>query len=268
MRRTAPLRLLSAALLALAALALPARGGADWLVTTEGGRVETRGPWEVKGKLVVFTTAGGALSSLRATQVDLEASRRATVESKQALVEAEKAPPEVPRKSVRSITDKDFSHPEAKPADAKPADAKSPDGTPASAAGKPAETTGKSPIAVGTWQKVDRKEKDGIDIIGTVNNGSSDLQTDVGMTVALMDDAGGTLGTARAMLTTDSITGKGSTDFKASFPGVFTFARAKFDIQSAGLKLAVAPSASPNTPGASPNANGQANGAVKPPGSR
>jgi len=37
------------------ALALPAAARADWLVTTEGGRVETRGPWEVKGKLVVFT---------------------------------------------------------------------------------------------------------------------------------------------------------------------------------------------------------------------
>ena len=67
--------------LALAAIlaagpALPAK--ADWLVTREGARVETQGAWKVKGKLVVFHTSTGKLSSLRVAEVDLDASRRAT----------------------------------------------------------------------------------------------------------------------------------------------------------------------------------------------
>ncbi len=241
MKRTSPLAVPSAALLALASLALPPAARADWLITTEGGRVETRGPWEVKGRLVVFATADGALSSLRVTQVDLESSRRATAESRQALAEADSAPPPQARKSVRSITDKDVGHPDAKPAGAPPSDAAKPADGPAGAAAKPAEAAGRSPVAVGTWQKVDRAEKDGVDVVGSLENGSGDLQTDVGMTVTLVDDGGGTLGTARAVLTADSIPGKGSTDFKAAFPGVFTFARAKFDIQSAGLKLKMTP---------------------------
>jgi hypothetical protein len=54
---------------------------ADWLVTLEGARVETRGPWEVRGRMVVFTQTGGTLSSIRLSEVDLEASRAATDEA-------------------------------------------------------------------------------------------------------------------------------------------------------------------------------------------
>jgi hypothetical protein len=248
-KRTAPLTAPSAALLALAALALPAAARADWLVTTEGGRVATRGPWEVKGKLVVFTAADGTLSSLRAAQVDLEASQRATAEAKQALAEAAKPPQPAPRRSVRTITDKDVGHPDAKPADAKAAEgaaggAKPADGAPA----KAAEPAGKSPVSVGTWQKVDRTEKDGVNVVGTLENASGDLQTDVALSVTLIDDAGGVLGTANAVLASDSIPGKESTAFKAAFPGVFSFARAKFDIRSAGLKLTLTPGGQPASP--------------------
>lgn len=243
---------LTALLLAPLALALPAAGRADWLVTKEGGRVETRGPWQVKGKLVVFTGKDGTLASLRASQVDLEASRRATLEAKQALADAAKAPEPAPKKSVRSITDKDVRRPE--PADAKPAAAPAPgaDGTadaaagdkaPAAAQGAHAADTaaGKSPVSVATWQKVDRAEKDGIDVAGTLQNKGGDLQTDVALTVTLLDDGGGVLGTARATLDSDALPAQQTTPFKAAFPGVFTFARAKFDIQSAGLKLTMKP---------------------------
>jgi len=67
---------------------------ADWLVTREGGRVETKGPWQVKGKLVVFTRAADSgLASLRASEVDLEASAKATADAK---VQAEAPPPGAP----------------------------------------------------------------------------------------------------------------------------------------------------------------------------
>jgi len=240
------------------ALALPAAARADWLVTTEGGRVETRGPWEVKGKLVVFTEADGTLASLRAAQVDLDASRRATAEAKEALSDAADAPAPAaePRKAVRSITDKDFHHPEAEAGDDKAGDAKAADAKPA-AADAPAASgarppTGKSPVSVATWQKVDRAEKDGVDVVGTLRNKGADLQTDVAVTVTLVDDDGGVLGTARAVLGSDSIPAQETTDFKASFPGVFLFARARFDIQSAGLKMTVAPAEKAADKGSSP----------------
>ncbi len=57
-------RLVLAAALALPCLVVgPA--AADWIVTTDGERIETRGPWEVKGRLVVMTLADGELASMR-----------------------------------------------------------------------------------------------------------------------------------------------------------------------------------------------------------
>ena len=74
MRRLSfPLALLLALLLAAA----PA--GADWLILKNGTRVETLGPWNEKGKQVVYTTvAEKRLVSIRSSDVDLEASRRAS----------------------------------------------------------------------------------------------------------------------------------------------------------------------------------------------
>ncbi len=54
---------------------------ADWLVTQEGARVETKGPWKVKGRTVVFTSSKGRLSSMRLAEVDLDASAAATEEA-------------------------------------------------------------------------------------------------------------------------------------------------------------------------------------------
>ncbi|HEX2162430.1 MAG TPA: hypothetical protein VHM02_00635, partial [Thermoanaerobaculia bacterium] len=69
----------AAALAAAAVLSLTALpAAADWLVMRDGTRVETRGAWQQKGRLVVFTSTEGRLSSLRTDAVDLAASRRAT----------------------------------------------------------------------------------------------------------------------------------------------------------------------------------------------
>ena len=53
---------------------------ADWLVTADGETIETRGPWKVKGRVVVFTDAKGALSSVRLDDLDLEASETVTAD--------------------------------------------------------------------------------------------------------------------------------------------------------------------------------------------
>lgn len=63
----------------LALLLAAAPAGADWLVLKNGTRVETLGPWNEKGKQVVYTTvAEKRLVSIRASEVDLTASREAS----------------------------------------------------------------------------------------------------------------------------------------------------------------------------------------------
>jgi hypothetical protein len=66
-----------AALLVVLCACAPAR--ADWLVLVSGVRIETKGAWLVKGRQVRFTTARtNLLQSVALSEVDLEASRRAT----------------------------------------------------------------------------------------------------------------------------------------------------------------------------------------------
>jgi hypothetical protein len=95
----------AAALYLLAgSLCMGAAARADWLLTRDGSKVETRGPWKLEPKRVVFTTMDGTLSSLRLSEVDLDASRQATLAAQQAkTMEATAAQPQAaPRKSVRA----------------------------------------------------------------------------------------------------------------------------------------------------------------------
>ncbi len=97
-------------LLALAALV--AAGGearADWLVTKDGAQLETKGPWKVDGRRIVFTLPNGMLSALRADDVDLDQSAVATaraVEAARAVTEP-KAEPKT-RPPVLVLTEKDI----------------------------------------------------------------------------------------------------------------------------------------------------------------
>ena len=70
-------RLRSPWLLVAAALAA-APAAADWLVMKDGGRIETKGPWSVEGRRVLFTQPNGTLSVLRAEEVDLDQSAAVT----------------------------------------------------------------------------------------------------------------------------------------------------------------------------------------------
>jgi hypothetical protein len=219
---------------------LPA--GADWLITREGGRVETQGSWQVKGKLVVFTQANGSLSSLRLADVDLEASQQATAEAIQAedtAATAEKAPRPERKKSIRSLTDDDFGHsgepagPAARPAGG--ADAGK------DAAGKDAGKETRDAVAVSSWRQSVRTEGDGLDLLGTLQNTGGELATDIAVKVELFNEAKESVATAVAILGSSSIPAGGSTTFRVPFDGVFTFASAKFQVSSKALTLDVAP---------------------------
>jgi hypothetical protein len=234
---TVPGRL--AALLGLAALTglatLPA--GADWLVTRQGGRVEIRGAWEVKGKLVVFRTLDGTLSSLRLAEVDLEASRKATEEAARARAAAvETKKPQEKKPPVLVLTDKDVRHIEeaaAAPADAAPA-----------AAGE-GETV-EDDLTVATWERASAPGEGHVVITGTLRNAAeSSTATGILLLVSLFDETGQQVGTAEATLTSTALPAGQQSGFRAEFPGVFSFSRLEFDPKGVQLKTGPAEGETP-----------------------
>jgi hypothetical protein len=220
-------------LLFLGTAALPVQ--ADWLVTRDGGRVETKGIWQVKGKLVVFTRAAdGALASLRASEVDLDASAKATAEAK---VKAEAPPaPEPEHKKIAVLTDKDFR--KTPP----PGDADTPD------KGAPAKS---GPLAVSDWKKLDSPSGDGIAIEGQIHNMTHELMINASVDVQLFNEAGERVGTAQGLLSATSIQPDGTVPFRANFPGVFTFKDAKFQVNGQPLTI-TPPPADGDTPADQP----------------
>jgi hypothetical protein len=226
---------------AVALLAGPA--AADWLVTRDGSRLETRGPWQVKGKLVVFTRAAeGQLASLRLTDIDWAASERLMAQAAQAPPAAKSAPPEPPKESRWVFTDADFQRPAAPPptAPATPA-VEETDG-----AGRP-----RLPVAVEGWER--RDHPDGLEIAGTLRNPGNEIAAEVGVTVRLYDDTGALVATSEGRIGTPAV-GPGETAaFRASFPGVFTYAQAKFEVRGYGLRIkAVTPGTAEPPPDRAP----------------
>jgi hypothetical protein len=212
--------------LLLAACGLAAApAAADWLVTREGARVETRGPWQVKGKLVVFTAADGSLASLRLATVDLPASERATAEATVARENPPPPPEPRKRKSIVSWTDADFRKPEPPPAAA---------GAPAAVPGEPAAAA-RQAVVVRDWGQLASPEGNGLFVTGTVENTTDVLATGVEVTVELFNEEKESLGTAPAVLSSTGIPPGGTAAFRAAFPAVFTFTEARFNVVSQGI---------------------------------
>lgn len=211
-------------LAAMAAAGSPAAG--DWLVTRAGGRVETKGPWQVKGKLVVFTQADGSLASLRLTDVDLEASRKATSE---ATARKEKtAAPEPPKKKLAVLTDQSFRKP--------PAASSATEAPPEEGAQPVPAGTGGGPVTVSAWKRVDTPGSGGVEIQGTLHNTTDSLIVNPSVEVRLYDHAGDSIGSAFGVLSTGTIQPKGTIDFRATLPDAFSFAEVRFEPR--GLPLA------------------------------
>ena len=238
-------RALAPAILAVAALAAAqAPAAADWLVTRAGGRIETRGPWQVKGKLVVFTLPDGSLASLRLSEVDLPASR----EQAKAAAAAPKKAEAPPRKRI-SVTDKDLhrGEPAAPAGDAAAGTAQN--GASKDAAkpeGKEAGKENQSGLAVASWERADGE---GHAVVrGRVRNDGTAAATDISLTVHIFDDAGTRLATTQGSLSATVLMPGQEAVFTADFPEVTTFASVKFEPKSSHLAVETQPKASP--PGA------------------
>lgn len=245
----------------LVALAAVSAARADWLVTRDGGRFEIKGPWQVKGKLVVFTLPSGALSSLRVEQVDLGQSRTATAEAKAAATAAAEAPPAVEktrRKSIISLTDKDFKKVPAPDATDKEKDKdgkeKGKEGKDGKDGGPKVATSTSGSVQVLNWDRVppEKTRTDGLELTGTVANSGSSQVTDVQVMANLYDEVGTLIGKVPAQLANPILAPGESTTFTVAAPGLFAFTAIKFDIQSHGFKPKEAAPAPPANGAAAP----------------
>lgn len=239
-RRLAALTVAAAAL-AVAAFLLPAT--ADWLVTRDGTRIETEGPWTVESRLVVFKRPNGTYASMRLSEIDLEASERLTLE----MAEAAKRPKEPEearerRESVARLTERDLP-PVGRPQPPQPAEesADATDGGEGSTASDPEEPDEAArPVEVSAWREVTTTDDPGVAFVGQVRNPTDHVAVGVTVTVTLYDSEDEEIASTVATLTGDTLPPRKNGGFRASFPGVYYYARADFDV-SADLLLTERP---------------------------
>ncbi len=195
---------------------------ADWLVTRDGARVETKGAWKVDGRRVLFTMPNGTLSTIRTDLVDLDRSALATTQAREALANPAPAVKEK-KEPVLRLTEKDIppmgSAGESE--DAKKGEAKK-DETPA--------------LEVISWEKTENSTGDGLEIFGTIKNGSPNIITTPTLLVAIYDADGGLLATNNGDVNSPQIQAGKTANFRVAFPGVPDFASVKFDAQGRGFK--------------------------------
>jgi hypothetical protein len=214
-------------------LVVAAPAGADWLVMRDGSRVESSGPWTAKGRLIVFTSTDGKLVSLRADDLDLAASRRAT-EEMAAAPAAEPAPGARPvaAEPVRRITNADIAP------GAAPPPAVEGEGVEAAVPEPPA---GSAPAAASELIVIDSQEaEDPIDghliVTGSIANGSEHAAAAIRLLVRSFGPEGHVLGEREAELEQPALAPGATTGFRAEFPDVFSSFAVSFSPQAVMLR--------------------------------
>lgn len=226
-------RLARVAALAAVCLVLAPAGTAvaDWLVLRDRSRLETRDPWKVAGRQVIFHLPDGTLSSLRLSDVDVEASRTLTREDAEAAAapaaepEEGAAPAARPR---RKLTNADIAagarvlEPEPEP-EAEEDDA---DG----------DASEPRTLEVVSWEEVRVGLYPELEIHGVVRNVRPDLTAArVEVEVILFDHEGNRLASAAAQVTPPTLAGREEGRFVAPFPDVQVFGALTFRTSSIDL---------------------------------
>jgi hypothetical protein len=210
----------------------------------DGTKVETKGAWEVRGATVVFHTPDGTLASVRSKDADLDASREATAKAA-APAEPEEAAAAKPadKKPTLTITDADVGH--VDPATvAAPPQATSQQGTaaPAAAGAKPQR------LQVTEWHQDLDASQGGVVLVGDVRNISQEVVGEIKVTAKGFDEKGTLLATAEALLGTNALPPEQHTPLRASFPGVYNFSKASFDVEGFALRSYAGAAATPKKP--------------------
>ena len=245
------------------AVALGVAAAADELVTRDGQVVRTQGPWEVRGKLVVFELADGTLASMRLSEVDLEASeeraRQAELRAQRAREAARRPEPEPePRQAVMVLTDRDVRHapdlgevPETEggPEDevtgaaeispAAPADAVADrqgdaEGEEGEAVGGAVDSSGQG-VQVVQWSQESAGE-DGVEVRGVIQNLGASFATSLAVN-ALFYDETGSLVAAREVQFEEGPLGPGARrDFSVSLPHSLIYDEIRFQVVGRGFR--------------------------------
>jgi hypothetical protein len=216
--------------LVAAALAVTAGGArADWIVTTDGARLETKGPWKVEGRRIVFTLPNGVLSAMRAEEVDLDQSALVTQEAAEAARRAAEPKVEPKREPVFRLTEKDIPPSPGGPEEPG-------DGTAAEGGETAAPAPAAAALEVASWEKAQNAAGDGVDVFGTIRNGTRVNITSPSVMAMIYGPDGGLLATAEGTVNSGAIGPTGSANFRVSFPGVPDFTAIKFDVQGRGFK--------------------------------
>ncbi len=214
-------------------LALPA--GADWLVTRDGARVETKGPWRVQGSSVVFTLPSGTLSSLRLADIDLDASSLATAEARRPQLTPQMPPP-VKRRAKWVLSDKDI--PQAAPLPAPPAVPDSASADTASPVAEEQEQAPQAQLEVSSWEMVENVDIGGLEIVGELQNSGEDLAFGVRVVVTLLDQNGVQIGTSDGFVAEKSLAPRTRSRFRALFPGVYQLeADPSFELAAENIRI-------------------------------
>jgi hypothetical protein len=214
-------------LLAAALLAAPGPARADWLMTTDGGLIETKGPWKVDGRRVIFYLPNGTLSSVRADEVDLDRSAAETARAAEAARRAAEPTPEPKREPVMRLTEKDIP----------PSASAGEEGEEASAEGAAgAAAAVSSGLEVISWDKTETASGDGIEVFGTIKNNSPNNITSPSLMVMIYGADGGLMATNEGTINVGMIPAGKTANFRAAFPGVHAFTAAKFDAQGRGFR--------------------------------
>ena len=222
----------------LSAAAAPA--AADWLQMRDGSRVETRGPWQLKGAVVAFTLPNGTLASLRAADVDLEASERITAE---AVAPPKPAPTPAPtpvREAVLTITDADLAPatgvvaptPSDSAPDAGSTTGASPPGAArhaANAAGAPDPSAGLEVVA---WETSYDADTSTTTLTGTLRNTGKTLAYDVAVVASTFDPDGQPLTRSDAQLASPGVGAGRTVGFRIAYPGSMRIERAEFELSA------------------------------------
>lgn len=213
----------------LAALLTAAPAAADWLVLTGGERIETRGTWEVRGGLVVFTLPNGTLSSLRGSEVDLEASRAAT---EAALRPPEPPPPPPPKPKAKVVLTEADLPPVSRP----PAEEEAATGAEGGTAIGGAAAAGQDDrLQVVDWNAATPEDFDGTVVTGRLRNVGDQLLTQVMLEVSVFNSSGVLIGRTPAEVEAGPVAPERVVTFEARFPNLFEVAAARFNARGTGF---------------------------------
>lgn len=187
---------------------------AEWLVTRDGGRVETLGKWKVEGSRVVFTLPNGTLGVLRKSEVDLDASAAASTADSDETKRAAEPPAKKPAaRPVLVLTDKDIAKAQATAAPGE--EAAAPSGS-ASADPKADPEDGLQALRVTAWNQKPGAQG-GLELTGMVKNFGNDIAVNITVEVVARD-AEGKSHKAIGFVERTSLVRDRGTVFRAVFP--------------------------------------------------